>query len=562
MGIAVAGFLGQRLGLLFVALFLMGGHSSLFGPVKYSILPQLVEEDELVGGNALVEGGTFLAILLGTISGGVLMAAGAAGVVWISAAVLAVAVAGFASSCVLPRTEPENPSLRISADPFRPMRETYALITENRTVFLSVLGVSWFWFFGAAVLSLLPIYTKGVLRADEHVITLFLALFCFGIGVGSLLCERFSGRKLELGLVPLGSIGMSVFAFDLFLAGAPSTAALPADVLRGLGEFLAQPRSWRIAADLTLLAVFSGFFIVPLNTLIQERSAAAERSRVIAGANIVSALFMVLASGLLLGLFALRLNALHVFLTLSVLNAAAAVYVYQQLPEFLLRFVCWILTNCIYRLRTVGREHIPIDGPALLVCNHVSFVDWMIIASACKRPPRFVMYHGYLKTPFVGWVFRDAKVIPISPGREDASLMEAAFERIAAELEAGEVVCLFPEGAITKDGRMNRFRPGVEKIVQRTPVPVIPVAIVGMWGSFFSRAGGAAMRRPFRRVWSKIQVVIGVPLSPEGVTADGLGRLVAELGGFAPPEIGAAGSSPGGRGAQAGSGCGVPLSAQ
>jgi 1-acyl-sn-glycerol-3-phosphate acyltransferase len=550
MGLAVAGFLGRRLDLLFAALFLMGCHSSLFGPVKYSILPQLIDEDELVGGNALVEGGTFLAILVGTISGGVLMAEGSAGVTWISAAVLAVAVAGFASSCVLPRTAPENPSLRIDANPFRPMRDTYALIAQNRTLFLSVLGVSWFWFFGAAVLSLLPIYTKGGLHADEHVITLFLALFCFGIGGGSLLCERFSGHKLELGLVPLGSIGMSVFALDLFLAGVPTGVALPADTLLGLGDFLGQARSWRIAADLLLLAVFSGFFIVPLNTLLQQRSAAAERSRVIAGANIVSALFMVLASGLLLGLFALGFNALHVFLTLSLMNAAAALYVYQLLPEFLLRFVCWILTNCIYRLRTVGRENIPMEGPALLVCNHVSFVDWMIIASACKRPPRFVMHYGFLKTPLVGWVFRDAKVIPIAGGREDASLMEAAFDHIAAELEAGEVVCIFPEGAITRDGRMNRFRPGVEKIVQRTPVPVIPMAIVGMWGSFFSRFGGPAMRRPFRRVWSRIQVVIGAPVSPEGVTADGLAQRVAELGGIEAPPSGGEASSRGARGPQ------------
>jgi len=457
-----------------------------------------------------------------------------------------VAVAGFASSCVLPRTTAENPALRIAANPFRPMRETYALITQNRTVFLSVLGVSWFWFFGAALLSLLPVYTKELLHADEHVITLFLGLFCLGIGIGSLLCERFSGRKLELGLVPLGSIGMSVFAFDLWWTGVPSVSTLPAGGLHGLHDFLGARHSWRIVADLLLLAVSSGFFIVPLNTLIQQRSAAAERSRVVAGANIVSAFFMVLASGFLLGLFALGLSALQIFLVLSVLNAIAAAYVYHVLPEFLLRFVFWILTNCIYRLHTSGREHIPMEGPALLVSNHVSFVDWMIIASACKRPPRFVMHYGFLKTPFVGWVFRDAKVIPISSGREDASLMEAAFDRIAAELVAGEVVCIFPEGAITNDGRMNRFRPGVEKIVKRTPVPVVPMAIVGMWGSFFSRAGGPAMRRPFRRVWSKIQVVIGTPVAPQAVTADGLGQRVADLGGFAPPAIPLAESSPDG----------------
>ena len=341
--------------------------------------------------------------------------------------------------------------MRIAANPLRPLRDTYAVTTANRTVFLSVLGVSWFWFFGAAVLALLPIYTKDVLRADAHVITLFLALFCGGIGVGSLLCERLSGHKLELGLVPLGSMGMSLFAFDLFLTGVPPGATLASGDLLGVGAFLSQPRAWRILVDLWLLAVFSGLFIVPLNTLIQQRAVASQRSQVVAGANILSALFMVGASGLLLALFALGLSVLHIFLVLSLLNAAAAVYVYHLLPEFFFRFVCWIVANCLYRLRTAGRENIPMEGPVLLVCNHVSFIDWMIVASACKRPPRFVMYHGYFKLPLIGWLFRDAKVIPIAPAREQAEVMEAAFDRIAAELEAGEVVCIFPEGALTAE---------------------------------------------------------------------------------------------------------------
>jgi 1-acyl-sn-glycerol-3-phosphate acyltransferase len=189
----------------------------------------------------------------------------------------------------------------------------------------------------------------------------------------------------------------------------------------------------------------------------------------------------------------------------------------------------------MYRLRTVGRDNIPQDGPVLLVCNHVSFVDWMIVASACKRPARFVMYHGFLKLPLLGWVFRDAKVIPISSAREDEHVMEAAFDRVAAELEAGEVVCIFPEGALTADGRLARFRPGLEKIVRRTPVPVVPMALIGMWGSFFSRKDGAPMHHPFRRAWSRVQLVIGPPIPPEQVTAERLAERVAALGGFEPP---------------------------
>ncbi|MGH7788881.1 MAG: MFS transporter [Candidatus Binatia bacterium] len=534
MSIAAVGFLSSHIGLLFVVLFLLGCQSSLFGPVKYSILPQLLDDEELVGGNALVETGTFLAILLGTIAGGVIVAAGAAGRHWLAGAGIGLALAGYAASWLVPRVPAENPTLRIDANPLRPLRETWAVTRRERTVFLTVLGVSWFWFFGAIILSLLPIYTKELLRADEHVITLFLALFCAGIAVGSLLCERFSGRMLELGLVPLGSIGMSLFAFDLFLAGVP-TAGLAGPALVPIGTFVAQPGAWRVLLDLMLLAVFSGFFIVPLNTLIQQRARPEERSRVVAGANILSALFMVAASGVLVACFAAGLGVLHVFALVAVLNGAVAIYIYQLIPEFLLRFGCWVLTNCIYRLRSSGREHIPDEGPVLLVCNHVSFVDWMIIASACKRPPRFVMHHGFLKMPLVGWLFRDAKVIPISSAREGEHIMQAAFDRIAAELEAGEVVCLFPEGALTPDGALQRFRPGVEKILRRTPVPVVPMALVGMWGSFFSRQGGAPFRRPFRRVWSRIRLEIGPPLPPDSVSADGLGEQVAALGGFDPP---------------------------
>jgi 1-acyl-sn-glycerol-3-phosphate acyltransferase len=189
----------------------------------------------------------------------------------------------------------------------------------------------------------------------------------------------------------------------------------------------------------------------------------------------------------------------------------------------------------MYRMRTVGRENIPAEGPVLLVCNHVTFVDWLIIASACKRPPRFVMYHRFLKLPFVGWLFRDAKVIPIAPAHENGETLEAAFDRIAEELEAGEVVCIFPEGKVTKDGAMNVFRTGVERIVRRTPVPVVPMALKGMWGSFFSRKGGAAMRRPFRRFWSRISLVIGKPIVPDEVSAKALEQAVAELGTFDPP---------------------------
>jgi 1-acyl-sn-glycerol-3-phosphate acyltransferase len=545
MGIGAVGFAAGNLPILLLVLFLMGLQSTFFGPVKYSILPQLLSENELVGGNALVETGTFLAILLGTILGGALVAGGETGLWLASFIVIAVAMAGWASSLLIPALPAENPALRFSWNPLPPSLETYRVTRSNRSVFLSILGASWFWFFGAAVLSVLPVYTKDVLRANEHVITFFLALFCTGIACGSLLCERLSERKLELGLVPFGSIGMTLFAFDLFLVGRPEWVSAGAD-LAGLASFLGTFAGLRITADLLLLAAFSGFFIVPLYTLIQQRSDPQHRSRVIAGNNILGALFMLLASLMLVGLFAAGLSVPQIFAVLALLNAAVAIYIYKLLPEFLFRFMAWIIANIMYRLKTVNRERIPVEGAALLVCNHASFADWLVIASACKRPVRFVMYHGFLKLPLLGWFFRDAKVIPIAPARESGETLEAAYDRIAAELAAGEIVCIFPEGTVTKDGKMNPFRPGVEKIVGRTPVPVIPMALCGMWGSFFSRKYGRAMSRPFRRVWSRISLVIGEPVAPENVSADDLARRVAALGGFEPPELPQPSPVPGG----------------
>lgn len=527
MLVGAYGFLTQSLWVLLFALLMMGVHSTFFGPVKYSILPQLLTEDELVGGNALVETGTFLAILIGTILGGALAGMGDGGLVAVSVLVVVIAAAGLFTSFFIPALPPSNPALAVQWNPVTPSLETYAVTRRNRAVFLAILGASWFWFFGAAVLSLLPIYTRNVLHGNEHVVTLFLALFCLGTGLGSLLCERLSDRKLELGLVPFGSIGMTLFAFDLFLVGSPAEA--PAELL-GIGGFLQQPGALRICIDLLLLTTFSGFFIVPLYTLMQQRSEAEYRSRVIAGNNIVGALFIVLSSVMLLVLRAASFTIPQIFLVLALLNAAVAAYIYKLLPEFLFRFLCWILANVLYRLRTIGRDHIPQEGPALLVCNHVTFVDWMIIASACKRPARFVMYHGFFKIPLLGWFFRDAKVIPIAPAKEGRETLEAAYDQIARDLADGEIVCIFPEGMVTKDGNMNAFRPGVEKILRRTPVPVVPMALCGMWGSFFSRKYGRAMSRPFRRFWSRITLVIGEVVPPEQATAAELQRRVATLG--------------------------------
>jgi 1-acyl-sn-glycerol-3-phosphate acyltransferase len=358
------------------------------------------------------------------------------------------------------------------------------------------------------------------------VITLLLALFCVGIALGSLLCEKISGKNLELGLVPFGSFGMTLFTLDLFFVGAPAhTAADPLSVT----QFLAQPHTPRVLVDLFCIALFGGFYNVPLYTLIQQRAEPSERSRVIAGNNVLNALFMVVASGMLAGLYKFGLSVPAIFLVIALLNAAVAIYIDSLLPEFFLRFIAWILSRVMYRLTLRGHEHVPETGPCVLVCNHVSFVDWLIIGGSVRRPARFVMDHRIAKTPVLSFLFKQAKTIPIAPEREDKALLERAFAKIAEELRAGEVVCIFPEGTVSKTGELNAFRGGIERIVRETPVPVIPMALSGLWGSMFSRKDGPAGTKLPRRFRARLQLTIGAAIPAEQISADGLRTRVAAL---------------------------------
>lgn len=526
LAVAAFGFLTSSLWPMLVALFLMGVHSAFLGPVKYSILPQLISNDELVEGNALVEMGTFLAILGGTIGGGMLVLEEPHGPRWVALALLIIAAVGLAMSFRMIRLPSGDPGVRIHRNPFTPTWEILGIVKRTRSVFLSVLGVSWFWFFGAVLLSLLPVYARETLHAHERVVTLFLSVFCVGIALGSLLTERISGKYLELGLVPLGSIGMTLCTLDLFFVGAPSS--LPTEALDVTG-FLATENSYRILFDLFGMAMFGGIFTVPLYTLIQQRSAPEERSRVVAGNNILNALFMVIGAAMLGVLDALELSVPSVFLVLAGLSLLSAIYIYSLLPEFLIRFVAFVLGRLMYRLEVQGHENIPETGPVVLVCNHVAFNDSIVIAGAVRRPARFVMDHRIANTPVASILFRHGKTIPIAPAHEDPALMERAFARISEELRAGEVVCIFPEGKITKDGEMNPFKAGIDRILRETPVPVIPMAIDGLWGSMFSRKDGPAFRKLPRRFRARLRLTIGAPIAPEQASAKALEEQVRSM---------------------------------
>lgn len=525
---AVAFYLGSGL-LLLAILFLMGAQSALFGPVKFAVLPALLEEEELVGGNGLIEMGTYVAILGGMMVGGTLIALPDWGKAAVSFAVVLVAVAGYLASRGVPSVPSAVPELRIGWNfPAETVR-VIAFTHERRAVFLSVLGNSWFWFFGALFLAQLPGFVEDVIHGTPAVVTLLLVVFSLGVGVGSLLCERLSGRRVELGLVPFGSIGMTLFALDLFFSTQWHTRSL---VELGPLDVLSEPASWRWLLDLAMIGVFGGFYSVPLNAIIQHRSDPEKRSRIIAGNNILNALFMVAAAGVgILCLGPLHLSIPQVFLVAAIGNALVAIYIYTLLPEFLLRFMVWMLMHTIYRLRVVHEERIPDEGAALLVCNHVSFVDAFVLAAASRRPIRFVMYYKIFAIPVLNFAFRTAKAIPIAGRKEDAALMEKAFVDIEQALREGELVCIFPEGGLTSDGELQEFRPGVERILEKSTVPVIPLALRGLWGSWFSRRGGVAMAKRPRRFWSHIELVVGDAVPAEHADAAHLEAQVRLLRG-------------------------------
>jgi 1-acyl-sn-glycerol-3-phosphate acyltransferase len=477
----------------------------------------------------MVEMGTFIAILIGTIAGGLVVAIKPGGPVLAGMLSIAVAIAGWLTSRAIPPTPAPAPDLTINWNPFSETWKNLKFSHEGIVVWRSMLGISWFWFYGAIYLAQLPEFTRSVLGGNEHVFTFLLATFSVGIGVGSLLCERMSGRKVELGLVPFGSIGLTLFAIDLWLA----TRGMSAAAQGGMVEFLAAPTHWRVIADILLLGMFGGFYIVPLYALIQERSPPSHRSRIIAANNILNALFIVASAGVAIGLLHAGLSIPQLFLVVGLMNAAVAVYIYALVPEFLMRFLAWLLVRAFYRVHEEGLDNIPAEGPCILVCNHVSYVDAVVIAGSVRRPVRFVMDHRIFRIPVLSFIFRTMRTIPIASAKEDAAMKDRAFAEAAKALAAGEIVGIFPEGKLTETGDMNPFRPGVQQIVETTPVPVVPMALRGLWGSFFTRSHGGKAMRKWRGLFLRIALIVAPPLMPTDATPERLYAKVLALRGNA-----------------------------
>src|SRR5450830_1239528 len=496
MAVAAAGWMTHTLWLLVAAVVGMGVHSTLFGPVKYAYLPQQLKPEELVGGNGLIEMGTFVGILLGEILGAVLIVHKPLGVELVAGATITMAIFGLIASYRVPRTPAPEPDLKVSLNFVAESLRNLNFSRKNRPVFLAMLGNSWFWFYGALILAQFPVYSKDFLHGDHSVFVLLLTVFSFGI--------------------------------DLYFA---SNAYVNTQVVDALA-FVSQAGVPRILLDIVMIGVFGGFFIVPLFALIQTRCDPKHISRTIAGMNILNALFMVAAAGVAIVLLGQGFTIPQLFLVTAILNALVAAYIFSLVPEFLMRFLAWMLIQTVHRVKVVDGERIPTEGAAVLVCNHVSYVDAIVIMAASPRPIRFVMDHRIFKMPLMGWIFRTAKAIPIAPAKEDPFLMEKAFIDIAQALHEGELVCIFPEGKLTRTGQISEFKGGIAKIVERSKVPVFPLALRGLWGHLLSHRNGHLFERAFKAgLRSRLSLAVGVPVAPEAATPELLQQKVQELRG-------------------------------
>ena len=522
--------------LCLLVLFLLGVQSAFFGPIKYAILPQHLRKTELVGGNALVEMATFVAILGGTIVGTILSGASntggnsqwSANSGWIAGLIIGVALAGYLVCRAIPRAPAPVPDLKIQLNPFSQTLRLLREITKTPAIFYSIVGISWFWLLGAAYLTQVPSFGKNVLGGNEPLVALLLCSFTVGVAIGSLLCERLSGGRIELGLVPLGAAGLTYGGIALSVIGGNLTPL--AEV--SLAAFWHSPGAQAFLFHLALIGVCGGLYIVPLYAMIQARTEKALRARVIAVTNIMNALFMVASAALgIIFLSLLDFTIPQFFMVIALMNAAVAIFVFGKVPEFAMRLLVWLLSHTMYRVKHEGLEQIPSEGPAIIACNHVSYVDALLLAGAVRRPIRFIMYKPIYEIPVLHFIFNTGRAIPSCSKQKDPEGYEHAFEEIEQGLKDGDLLCIFPEGQLTKDGELQPFKAGIEKILSRTPVPVIPMALRGLWGSFFSHKGGQAFTTLPKRFWSKVSVVAGKPLDAAAAKAEYLQERVLGLRG-------------------------------
>lgn len=514
--------------LMWLSLFLMGTQSAFFGPIKYSILPQHLKEKELVGGNSLIEMGTFISILIGTMVGVSLISL-ENGVFYIFTTLLTASCIGLYSSYKIPKAKSATQG-KVNFNIIKQSWEIIKISKEVKSVFLSILGISWFWFLGATFLSQFPFFVKNIFNADEEVVTILLVTFSIGIALGSLVCEKLSRGKIEPGLVPFGAIGMT--GFGLFLYSSLSSFPIFSNEISVMA-FLEMSHSWSVLGSLFGIAIFGGFFTVPLYAMIQSRSKPENRSRTIAANNILNAFFMIGSAIFAVVCHQLNLNVAELILAATILNAIVSVYIFTIIPEFLMRFIVWVLMSTVYRLRVEGSDNIPEEGSAIVIANHVSFVDAILIFGAIFRPVKFVMYYKIYNLPVLKTLFKSLGTIPIASKSENEEVFNNAFKQIDKYLKNGEIVMIFPEGKIAEFeeiGKINEFKPGILKTLENNPVPVIPSALSGLYGSMFSRKEKSIWRFIPKSFFNRsVYYRIGQPIEANQVELKNLEHQVIEL---------------------------------
>ncbi|MGE5546427.1 MAG: acyl-[ACP]--phospholipid O-acyltransferase [Solirubrobacterales bacterium] len=491
MGLATVGFVTGNAWFLMGVLFLTGAQATFFGPLKYAILPDHLGEDDLVGGNALIEAGTFLAILIGTIAGGLLILT-QYGTVLVSAALVAVAVSGYLASCGVPRAPAADPTLRVDLNVFAQTAAIVRRAREKRDVFLSILGISWFWLVGATYLSQFPAFTKDVLGADNHVVTLFLTLFSVGIGAGSMLCSRLLKGEVSGRHVPGAALAITVFSFDLSLA---ASAWPPTAELMGVGAFLAQPAAWRIIADLLLVSVFGGIYGVPLYTILQARSEPAHRARNVAANNVLNAAFMTVGSLVTAALLAVGLPITGVFMLLALANGMVAVVICGLLPEAALKTILGRVLRLAFRVEVKGVENLTAAGErVLIVANHVSLLDAVLLAIFLPGRPTFAINTQVAQWWWVAPFLKIVDAFPLDP------LNPLSVRALTHAVEQGRRVVIFPEGRITVTGALMKVYDGPGMIADKAGAEVVPVRIDGAQYTLFSYLKGKIRRRLFPKI--------------------------------------------------------------
>lgn len=524
MCLGAIGFITESYSILLLLLFLMGTQSAFFGPVKYALLPQQLKSEELVPGNALVETGTFLAILLGTLGAGLIASAENAKYV-AAAAVVVFAIVGYLASRHIPNAPACAPDLKFRWQPIKQTKQTIAIAKSDRTIFQSIMAISWFWFLGAAYLTQFPNFTHHYLNGNESAVSFLLALFSIGIATGSMTCDRLSNHRIEVGIIPIGSFGITIFGY-LMAQAVPDNLPIFTD----FHSFLSYQPLWPLFFYLLMIGVSGGIFIVPLYALMQQQAKVTQRAQVIAALNIYNSLFMV--GSAILGIVCLTILELSIpqlFVILALLNLCVTLYLCLQVPIFLVRFLVWILTHTMYRVNHKNLHHLPEKGGALIVCNHVSYMDALLLSAVCPRLIRFVMEEDYANLPTLRRFLKRAGVIPISASNR--SSIRRAFSEVEQALAEGHIVCIFPEGQLTADGKIHEFMRGMDIILKRSPVPVIPMALKGLWGSYFSRVKGQACRGLPTRFWSRLEIEAGEPVAPLQATTQVMQEKVIQLRG-------------------------------